>query len=69
MMTENSPTPKRIVFQCADVHKALLSVSKVADVGYECTHGKLGGQLRDVVTGDAIPLHRRGDAIPSHRRG
>ena len=47
------------MLQCADVHKCLLSVSRVADLGYECTLGKTGGQLLDVVTGDKIPLHRR----------
>ena len=58
-MTENLDTMKRIVFHCADVHKLLLSVSRLADQGYECTLGKLGGVLRDVDTGDMIPLHRR----------
>ena len=61
MMTENSNLPKRIIFQCADVHKALLSVSRCADLGYECTLGKNGGQLKDTMTGDIIPLHRRGN--------
>ena len=50
---------KRIALQCADVHKALLSVSSIADQGYGCTLGKLGGVFRDVDTGDLIPLHRR----------
>ena len=59
MMTENSELMKKIAFQCADVHKPLLSVSALADQGYECVLGKLGGELRDVVTGDRIPLHRR----------
>ena len=59
MMTENSETMKRIAFQCADVHKALLSVSALADQGYDCLLGKLGGELRDTLTGDVIPLHRR----------
>ena len=59
MMTENSQTTKQIAFQCADVHKALLSVTKCSDMGYECVLGKLGGELRDVVTGDRIPIHRR----------
>ena len=59
MMTENSPTAKQIAFQCADVHKALLSVTKCSDMGYECVLGKLGGELRDVITGDRIPIHRR----------
>ena len=59
MMTENSNLMKKIAFQCADVHKALLSVGKLADFGYECTLGKTGGVLRDTATGDTIPLHRR----------
>ena len=59
MMTEDSSTAKQIAFQCADVHKALLSVTKCSDMGYECVLGKLGGELRDVVTGDRIPIHRR----------
>ena len=50
MMTENSDTMKRIAFQRADVHKPLLSVSRLADQGYECTLGKLAGVLRDVDT-------------------
>ena len=28
-------------------------------MGYECMLGKGGGELRDTVTGDIIPLHRR----------
>ena len=59
MTTENSGTMKRIAFQFADVHKSLLSVSRLADKGYECMLGKLGGVLRDVDTGNLIPLHRR----------
>ena len=59
MMTEDSSMTKRIIFQCADVHKALLSVSRVTDLGYECMLGKNGGFMRDTVTGDMIPLHRR----------
>ena len=59
MMMENSGTMKSIAFQCTDVHKSLLSVSRLADQGYECTLGKLGRVLRDVDTGDLIPLHRR----------
>ena len=59
MMTKKSDTMKRIAFQCVDVHKPLLSVSRHADQGYECTLGTLGGVLRDVDTGDMIPLHRR----------
>ena len=60
MMTENSNTMKRIVFQCDGVHKALLSVANVADLAYECIMTKDGGCLKDEVTRDVIPLHRRG---------
>ena len=43
------------------MHKALVSVSRCADLGYECVLGKEGGELRDTITGDVIPLHRRGN--------
>ena len=59
MTTDNSDTLKLIALQRAYVHKSLLSVSRLADQGYECTLGRLGGVLRDVATGDLIPLHRR----------
>ena len=58
-MTEDSSMMKRVVFQCADVHKALLSVSHVADLRYDCTLSKGGGKLMDTETGDVVPLHRR----------
>ena len=61
MMTENSTLAKRIVFQCADVHKALLSVSRCTDLGYECVLRQNGGELKDVMTKDVIPLHRGGN--------
>ena len=61
LMSENSTQAKKITLQCANVHKPLLSVSKVADLGYECVLNDKGGELRDVVTGDRIPLHRRGN--------
>ena len=59
MMKEKSITIRRIAFRCADVHKPVLSVSRLAAQGYECTLGKLGGVLREVGTGDLIPLQRR----------
>ena len=61
MATEDSPMMKRVVFQCADVHKALLSVSHVADLGYGCTLSRGGGYLKDTMTGDIVPLRRRGN--------
>ena len=48
---------KRIIFQVADVHKPLLSISRVADMGYECRLVANGGALVDSQTGEEIPLH------------
>jgi hypothetical protein len=59
-MTIGSMSPKKIVFQIADVHKPLLSVTACSDMGYDCYLGKEGGSLRDRVTGEVIPLQRQG---------
>ena len=59
LMTLGSSTAKRIVFQVADVHKPLLSISRCADMGFTCVLGKLGGYLQDEMTGERIPLQRR----------
>ena len=48
-----------ITFQVADVHKPLLSVSRCADMGYECRLGKSGGVLIEMDIGEEIPLARR----------
>ena len=61
MMTENSSTPKRIAFQVADVHKALLSVTRAADMGYQCVLGKDGGYLQDTRSAEKIPIMRKGN--------
>ena len=61
LMSENSNVMKKIVFQCADIHKPLLSVSRCADLGYQCILDDHGGMLKDKVTGEEIPLHRRGN--------
>ena len=60
MMTSGAESPKKIVFQVADVHKALLSISKVADAGYECHLNKEGGYLLDTYTGEVVPIARKG---------
>ena len=60
VMTVGSLQPKRITFQVADVHKPLLSISGCADMGFDCFLGQNGGQLRDRVTGELIPLERHG---------
>ena len=59
MMTLGSNAAKKIVFQVADVHKPLLSISRCADMGFRCHLGKEGGFMEDTVTGEQIPLHRR----------
>ena len=59
LMTVGSKEPKKIVFQVADVHKPLLSISRCADMGFDCHLGKTGGYLEDTVTGERIPLARK----------
>lgn len=43
-------------FQVADVHKPLLSTSKVADAGYECHLNNKGGFLLDTYTGEQVHI-------------
>ena len=61
LMTMGAKTPKRIVFQVADVHKALLSITRVADAGYECHLNSIGGYLYDTITGERVPISRKGN--------
>ena len=58
--TVGSLQPKRITYQVADVHKSQLSISSCADMGFDFFLGENGGQLRDRVTGELIPLERQG---------
>ena len=59
MMTVGSSTAKKITLQVADVHKPLLSIGRVDDIGFDCMFGKHGGMLADTVTGEGIPLIKR----------
>ena len=59
MMTPGNQVAKQITFQVADVHKALLSISRIADQGFDCLLGKHGGFLIDSTSGERIPLQRR----------
>ena len=61
MMTPGSSEPKGIIFQVSDVHKPLMSVGSMADAGFECLLSKTGGFMRDVDSGEMIPLTRRGN--------
>ena len=47
------------LFQVADVHKPLLSISGCADMGFDCHLGDKGGHLLDEQFGEKIPLERR----------
>ena len=61
MWTEGATDAKAITMQVADVHKALLSLSRCADMGFESTFGAAYGCLIDRTTGEVIPLQRRGN--------
>ena len=60
-MTLGAKTPKRMTFQVADVHKLLLSVTRVADDGFDCWLSRRGGCLIDVWSGESIPVQRKGN--------
>jgi hypothetical protein len=77
MWTENANEARKINLQVADVHKALLSLSRCADMGFESRFGRRAGALIDEETGDVIPLQRKGNlyilkcwikAAPFHRQ-
>ena len=61
MMTPGSSEPKGIIFQVSDVYKPLMSVGSMADAGFKCRLSKTGGVMRDVDSGEMIPLTRRGN--------
>ena len=61
LWTEGSSQSKAIAMQVADVHKALLSLSRCADMGFESRFGARFGCLIDTETGEVIPLQRRGN--------
>ena len=52
--------PKIMHFQVADVKKPLLSITRVADMGFECVLGRRGGYLLDTQSGEHIPIQRKG---------
>ena len=59
LMTLGATEAKRIVFQVADVHKPLLSISRCADLGFYTCLGHDGGYMEDMVSGERIPLERK----------
>ena len=58
LMTLDAVAAKKITFQVADVHKPLLSISRCADMGFQCHLGREGGYMEDTMTGERIPLYR-----------
>jgi hypothetical protein len=60
MWTENASEARHINMQVADVHKALLSLSRCADMGFESRFGRVAGALIDEETGEVVPLQRNG---------
>ena len=61
MLTPGSRKHKSITLQVADVHKPLLSISSVSDMGYECVLNKRGGWLINREAHEYIPLQGRGN--------
>ena len=61
MWTEGASESRKINLQVADVHKALLSLSRCADMGFESRFGRVAGALIDSENGDVIPLQRKGN--------
>ena len=61
MWTEGSHDARKINMQVADVHKALLSLSRCADMGFESRFGRRAGALIDEESGEVIPLARKGN--------
>jgi hypothetical protein len=61
LWTDGASSGKAINVQVADVHKALLSLSRCADMGFESRFGSAFGCLIDTQTNEVIPLQRRGN--------
>ena len=61
MWTEHASGIRKMNLQVADVHKALLSLSRCADMGFESRFGRKAGALIDEESGEVIPLQRKGN--------
>ena len=58
LWAEGGSSPKGINLQVADIHKPLLSISRCADMGFECRLSKNMGALTDTANGEILPLER-----------
>ena len=56
MWTDGASEETHINLRFADVHKALLSLSRCKDIGFESRFGRLAGALIDEATQEVIPL-------------
>ena len=61
MSTEGIGAEHVMHFQVADIKQPLLSITKTADMGFECVLGAKGGYLLDTQTNERIPIQRRGN--------
>ena len=61
MWTEGASDPKQITMQVADVNKALLSLSRCVDTGFESRFGRTMGCLLAENLQEVIPLLRKGN--------
>ena len=61
MWANGASKPRAINLQVADVHKALLSLSRCADMGFESRFGRVAGALIDEEMEEVIPLERKGN--------
>ena len=60
MGAEQVTEARHINMQVADVHKALLSLSRCADTAFQSPLGRVAGALIDEESGQVIPLQRKG---------
>ena len=61
MWMEQAAEARHINMQVADVHKALLSLSRCADMGFESRFGRVAGALIDEESGQVILLQQKGN--------
>ena len=61
MWTDGAAEARQLNLQVADVRKALVSLSRCADMGSESRFGRVAGALIDEESGEVIPLQRKGN--------
>ena len=61
MWTEGTTEPNNISMQVADAHKALLSLSRYAEMGFQSRFGSAFGCVKDKQTEEVIPFVRTGN--------